>query len=412
MFGHFIPAESKTQRVPGDGVKDPDRSRGWRLALILIAIASFSQGAWSQTPRLKAGPLVYIVSQVPARVELDGQTIGEAPLLLNLSGLRQAQVLIISDTGEDSFALDIDPSVSAIAYYRPDFKPFTGMLSVRDAVPGSSLSVDGGAAVAIDPNPVRLTVGPHSFIIHAPLFASIRGEVIIENHKMHVFNAKQIPGHPLVLSPPPPEGTVVKLLDAKGLVAASFPYGGIFLFPAGEASFAIDAPTYPPGVALKADPSKGAVPSPLPSGTGTIILPRLPKGAKVLVDGKDAEIRGESVELARGVHTILIELPDHLPSMQFISVESGSTVRLSGTLGSSRMPLTPSTLKKRKALIATFMVSGIAVAAGGYILNTNEIAIALSPDYSTYSAIKYIGLGTLGVGAALFGVSFAFPLRP
>jgi hypothetical protein len=355
---------------------DGDRSRRLRLGLLFLALASVCQGAWSQPTRL-----------------------------------RQAQVFIVSDSGEDSFALDIDPSVSAIAYYRPDFKPFSGMLSVRGAAPGSSLSIDGGESAAIGPNPVRLTAGPHSFTIHAPGFASIRGDAVIENHKMHVFSAKQAPGHPLVLSPAPPGGTFVKLLDAKGSVTVSFPYGGLYLFPAGEASFAIDAPDYPPGLALKADPSKGAASSPLPSGKGVLVLADLPKDAIVLVDGVKAEIKGDSVEVARGVHTVLIELPDRLPSREFVSVESGDKVSLSGILGSSRMPLKPSVLKKRKNLMAAFMISGLAVAAGGYILTIDEIAMAITPDYATYSALKYAGLGTLGVGAALFGVSFAFPFR-
>jgi hypothetical protein len=387
-------------------------SRKRPLACALLGFALACHGAWSQTPRLKAGPLVYIVSQVPARVELDGQTIGEAPLLLNLSGLRQAQVFIISDSGEDSFALDIDPSVSAIAYYRPDFKPFSGMLSVRGAAPGSSLSIDGSAPAAIEADPVRLVAGAHVFAIYAPGLATIRGDVVIENHKMHIFNAKQIPGHPLVLSPPPPEGTLVKLLDAKGSTQCSFPYGGTFLLPAGEAAFAIDAPSYPQGIALKADPSKGAAPSPLPSGTGTVVIPSLPRDAKVLVDGKDAEIRGDSIELARGAHTIAIELPGRLPSMEFVFIESGDSVRLSGATGSSRMPETPSALKKRRALAATFLISGLAVSAGGFILNTDGIAVALTQDYSSYEILKFAGLGTIGVGAALAGVSFAFSIRP
>ncbi len=301
--------------------------RAFSLAAALF-LAAVSAPAAAQGAKLKAGPLVYVVCQVPARVELDGQTVGDAPILLNLSGLKQAQVLITTDSGEDGFTLEVDPAQGAIAYYRPVFRPFTGFLVVRGAAPASTISVDGAKAVPLGAEPLRLRTGTHSFRIDCPGKASIVDAVKIEKRAMAAFQAKQVQGFALALTPPPPALSRVSALGPGGSVIASFAYGEGFLLPSGPASFSLSVPGFPREFAFKADPAKGAVPSPLGSGKGLVAIQGLPAGAKVLVDGKPAAVEGGKLSLDPGLRRIDIEVGGLIVYSEAVYAESGHTASI------------------------------------------------------------------------------------
>ncbi len=301
--------------------------RAFSLAAALF-LAAVSTTASAQGAKLKAGPLVYVVSQVPARVELDGQTVGDAPILLNLSGLKQAQVLISTDSGEDGFTLEVDPSQGAIAYYRPVFRPFTGFLAVRGAAPASTISVDGAKAVPLGAEPLRLRTGTHSFRIDCPGKASIVDAMRIEKRAMAAYQAKQVPGFALALSPPPPALSRVSALGPGGSVIASFAYGEGFLLPGGPASFSLSVPGFPKEFAFMAAPAKGAVPSPLGSGAGSVSVGDLPAGARVLVDGKPASVEGGKIVLDAGLRRIDIEANGRIVISESVYVQAGRAIEL------------------------------------------------------------------------------------
>jgi hypothetical protein len=279
---------------------------------------------------IRSGYLIYILSQVPARVEIDGQTAGEAPMLLNLSGLKSAKVRILSDTAEDSLSVEVDQSQGAIGYYKPDYKAFSGLLFVKGAVPGSALAVDGRPAAPIAAAGIRLAAGGRSLRIDAPGMATILAEATLERDKETVISIKQVPGHPLALDPAPPAGSMVEIPEAPGRPKASFAYGDGFLLPAGKIPMILSAPGFSGTYALEADPAAGKIPSPLPNGKGAIALPpKLPKGTKIIVDGVETDAAAGSVAVDRGAHTVALKNGDSLPFIEYVFVESGQTVTLS-----------------------------------------------------------------------------------
>jgi hypothetical protein len=361
---------------------------------------------------IRSGYLIYIMSQVPARVEIDGQTAGEAPMLLNLSGLKSAKVRILSDSAEDSLSVEVDQSQSAIGYYKPDYKAFSGVLIVRGAVPGSVLSVDDRPAAPIVAAGIRLATGGRSLRIDAPGMATLLLEATLERDKETVVSVKQVPGRALVLDPAPPAGTRVEVPGSPGRPKVSFAYGEAFLLPAGKSSLVLSAPGFPGTYPLEADPSAGAVPSPLPAGKGAIALPRsLPKGTAIIVDGAETDAKARTVAVDRGPHTVALKNGDSLPFIEFVFVESGQTVALGAAPSGIRLPESAGSAKARNASFWTFLGSGLATAVVGLVLNADEVAAGMSPDYGTYSTIKYASLGVVGLGAALMGSSLFFTER-
>jgi hypothetical protein len=82
-----------------------------------------------------------------------------------------------------------------------------------------------------------------------------------------------------------------------------------------------------------AAPAAASAAKPAATGVGELYVDSRPRGAKVLVDGKDMgvtplRVPGQPV----GSHVIRLELADHAPWTKTETVTAGATARVTGSL--------------------------------------------------------------------------------
>jgi hypothetical protein len=92
------------------------------------------------------------------------------------------------------------------------------------------------------------------------------------------------------------------------------------------------APVSAPATA-KPSPQAHAPSTPTATTTGTIYIDSRPQGARVFVDNKDAGVTPLTLNgQAAGSHDIRLELADHAPRSEKITVKPGATARVTGSL--------------------------------------------------------------------------------
>jgi serine/threonine protein kinase len=151
---------------------------------------------------------------------------------------------------------------------------------------------------------------------------------------------------PLTLADRPFGKYVVRIVEAGFAVArqefvlsSSAPTRTIevTLEPSGAARGAKPADSKPQGTTpplpVESQPTSTAGRGQAAASTGSIYVDSRPRGARVLVDGKDYGVTPTTVPgLTLGQHTVRLELADHAPWTKTETVTAGTTARVTGSL--------------------------------------------------------------------------------
>jgi hypothetical protein len=132
--------------------------------------------------------------------------------------------------------------------------------------------------------------------------------------------------------------------------------------------------------------------------TGRLRFAAFPAGTRILVDGAhvDPADIASGLEVETGPHAIVVQAPGCLPDLVWRIVEAGGEAAVEAKLEAD-----PAfSAKGRRAVAVPVLLVGLGLAASGFALNLDAVAIGLTPDYAAYAALKYASLGVFGSGMA------------
>jgi hypothetical protein len=365
------------------------------LFLGILAPRAAAQELASQTwPRIETARLLYLTCAVRAEVRLDGVLAGTTPILLELEpGERRLEL----STREGVFRrrIGVLPASGELSRLEAVLEPYKGSLRIACEESGALLSVDGLPSVALPSAPLPLAEGEHQVEVTAPGRITFHSPIRISRDATVDLRVELAKGFPLRFANPPPRGSVLVILSADGKSLRSIDPGAAELLPAGMARFRLRLPSgY--GADFSWDPAGAEAAA--PPYSGRLLLENLPAGVSVEIDGLAAAApdADASYTLVPGFHSLRIRRTGYMAIAFLCEIKPGEDTKPKLAFIEDRAFVQA----RKNALGLPFVISGGVLAAGGFVLNQDSSAIALSSDYESYKLWKYLGLGVFGVGLA------------
>ena len=371
-----------------------------RLGLLVLFLEFLTFGAPAQDvparawARIDASRLLYLTCPVRAEARLDGVLRGTTPLLLELEPGEHGLEVSIRDAvfrrtlivQSDSGGLDRLEAV---------LEPYVGSLRIACDEPDALLSVDGSSPVPITPLPLTIREGEHRVRVAAPGRIAFSSFILVPRDRLVKLRVDLERGFPLRFAAPPPVGSTLAVLDTFGQPLRTIDLPSVELLGAGTGRFRLNLPS---GYSTDFSWDPQAADAAEPSCSGRLLLENLPAGSRLELDGLPAEAgdRFAVFTLAPGFHRLKIQKRGFMTVVLFCEIHPGRDTRPRLAFIEDKALAQAG----RNAIGLPIMVSGGVLALGGFVLNQDTSAMALSSDYEGYKILKYIGLGALGAGLA------------
>jgi hypothetical protein len=370
------------------------------LLFVLSALTAIAQAGGPQILEpdpepLSTGSMVYVLAGEPYRVLIDGRLIGNAPrLVADLPG-GSHRLSVESDSLVYRRILNVDPSRSVLTRVAPAMRPYSGTLVVETHGVAAEVAVDG-IRLGVSPLRIeRIASGAYTLTVDAAGHARVDRSVVVPRDGIATVDVQLEPGHRLVLEPSPSPDARVEVSDAGSQNTRAFRFADLPLLPAGVQTFRVTAEGLEP-FEFSVDPAQTAAE---PVGfspkrlEGSIRFTGLPKRGIMTVNGKKVDAASPTglLMVAPGVASVGVEAPGFSPSMQITFVGAGQTVDL-------KIESLRDVGAVTKVAGWSTLASGVALSAGGILLNLDSIAVGATSTYSNYVAWKYSTLAAAGVG--------------
>ena len=358
---------------------------------------------------LETGHFLFIKSAEPYEVYVNGELHGSSPCLLTdvPYGISTLEL-----KGEKLYArkdLSFNDGIKSITSYVPEMSPFYGYLEIRSATPGLSIIIDGerqplliGKATKFPAGDFTVQAAAEGYFtenvnIKVPRLDNLSVEINLERAYQIVFSA-ELPADTVI--------TFIGLDNGKEVIYS--PDRKIEL-PAGAWKCVLKSamfPEYDCVFSISETDKQNLIEINPRYYSPQLTFAGLKKGSLIKLDGKEIEYSGGGLASTAGKHILTVELTNYLPFIQELNLSSNKVTEIPIVYAKD-----PEFIKKSN-MTTSFIIagSGLAIIASGLVLNMDDIAVAITPDYETYSTMKYVSLGVAGAGVltvaggVLFGI--------
>ncbi|MBN2510468.1 MAG: hypothetical protein JXB03_09330 [Spirochaetales bacterium] len=379
----------------------------WALCgLLLIRL-------YSQHPSdvLVTGPMLFIQPAEPCEVYLDGTLIGTAPLFIQSVTRWNATIQLKGPRRYAEAAVQFNPDLRTVTRFTPELVPYYGIVDIQISEPDARITVNGSPLEG----PLKFKQTEGSCIITAEKdgFFTVEQNIEVVRLQTTAVSLNLKPAVPVSFSPEPPEGCHISLknLTDGTVIELAAPIEDQLFLSSGRWETHITHNAFEPILAEFSVSNEAVlVPLNIRFYQPGIRLSALKKNSIVYLNGAVIETDPVSgvIPASAGINQIEILAKGYLSIRKEINLTGNEVADL--PLEYTRDPVFQKARNTRTGII--LMSSGLALLAGGLVLNSDAVLVPASGDYDTYSMMKYATLGIAGTGAAavLAGSGFALPL--
>ncbi len=381
------------------------------LLTFFIGFAGINMLFSQDISNLETGPLLFIQPTEACTVYLDGDELGESPLLISDISMDNNTLQLL---GEHSFVeteIRFNPEMSDVCYYSPSLENYYGYLSISTNQKNTDLFIDN---IPYDYTPgeqIRLKTGKH--VVRMEDDCCFPKEEVVEIPKLDkvevVFNLPRavkinINRQFLFL-----ENTTISFVSEEtGEVVLYSEQDEILLYSGewkgyitnqlfSDVEFLVIVEEEPVDIILD-----------LHFFQPQIKLVGLQKGSSVFLSDEDVtdQIADMTLPVPVGKNRISILRDNYLPITNDFLVEGDQILDINLEYESD-----PAYEKgKRLTTGIVLLASGLSILATGLILNNDNVILDRMPDYESYRTMKYatLGAGGAGLAMAITGAVFSF----
>ena len=360
---------------------------------------------------LITGSMLFVQPAEPCEVYLDGTPMGEAPLFIQSVSRWNSKIQLKGKSSYAEAVIQFNPEKRTVTRYAPELEAYFGYLDIDSSEPDVTVIINGTASVSKGKS--KQKEGTYTVRIEKEGFFTEERSVEVKRLETTKVSVTLNPAVMVSFDPELPYDSLVTFQGRKNgtVLELSTPFSEKIFLAAGIWDIRIENPrfeTIETETTIAAEQALVAVhPNFYQPG---IRLAQLKKQSTVYLNGKEITVEPESGVIPSSVGTNKLEV--HLKGYLAIRKE----IELSGneitdvSLEYTKDPMFVKTQNKKKSIV--LLGSGLTLLAGGLALNMDALLIPNSPDYETYSMLKYATLGMAGAGAAtmLVGSGYALPI--
>jgi S1-C subfamily serine protease len=328
-------------------------------------------------------------------VAVDGRMLGETPLTID--GLQPGihSLEIVGEVWSYRQEVVVAPG-RGLRVLAPRLSRRTGTLSVT-SVPESAGAYLDGAPVGRTPLTLAdLAAGEHVLHLREPGFYADPLEVRLPGDTTVSTQVVMEEGYPFILQNLP-DGVAATFHNAA--TGASFSSGSPTHLSAGAWELELDDPRYRPERVSVSIPEDGSFDARGLLRQGTLVIHGLDESMTLTISGEINPITSTfvRVELPVGSHEVVVDKPDYDSYDRVITIRASTVQRI-------RIDLTRSSEYVRRFTrrrVYPVAAAGLGLAAGGFILNNDNVSMQLARTYEGYVGIKLGTVGAIAAGGAL-----------
>jgi len=367
---------------------------------LLFIFAAYSQSAVSV---LESGKYVFIPSPPDCELFLDNVLQGTTPILLSNLEDGGHMLEIRSSNKVNRQDILVDGGITGITSFVPVMEYYSGMLSVNSFPEGAEVWIDdenaGKTPLEID----SIRTGLHSVQIKKESYAVTTKEILINWDEQSRVSEILNQGFDIKINPIPPEGSRIIVKDEDERIYTDLIYPAEIILPEGAWEISISGLNFLPAKnkVIVEDEDKIVVFEYKPY-YGEFVFNNLSDTSIVMLDNENItiDIKDGKYPVAAGPHLIMISDEGFLPYIRNFIIFREQELLISAQLQKDLVYE-----RKLKGDIGIpAVVSGIVLAAGGLILNLDDISMGLTSNYNDYSILKYSSLGIIGSGLIVSAV--------
>ena len=374
------------------------------LFLIVTAGISCADDTGDPEP-LETGPFLFIPAPGRCEIYIDDEVRGIAPLLITdlAAGLHRLEARSATRVGRRSFIVKED--IDAVTSFEPVMEPYTGTLIVTSS-PGNMDILLNGEKAGVTPVSISgIRTGTCTVVLQQEGYLPVEETVQISWEKETSLAITMIEAYRVTFAPPLPGNTYISVTDEAGQpfdTGKDHPGEGLIL-PVGTWNITISGETFHPVTrnitVTDSDLVLGLEPDPY---YGDIFLSGLDRTSTVFLDGIDVteQIMEGCIRIPAGFHSVSIETKSYMPFLQEFFLGKDENLSIVPDMLKDAVYVR----KRKEGMGIPVIISGLAIAAGGYILNMDSLAMGMTDTYEEYVTLKYSTLGALGTGLLLSSI--------
>lgn len=376
------------------------------ISILLFVTISF---AFAQNNSLKSSKIIFVKTPDVYDVYIDGSFQGKSPIVLSDLSIGQHLLEVKNDELYAKQELLISSGGGSVTVITPEMKRYTGSLSIITAPVSASVYINGELAGTTPFSTTDLFSEELSLTVKLDGYFTIEKIINIPRLKTLYIDESFKPAFQFILSTVLPENTIISIYNDD--TNMMFSNNEEILLPNGKYTVRISNSLFKEFNKDFEIKNTDVLISPdFEYFTPSIQLAILPSDVTILINNKDytGEIENNSIQLFPGEFSLILNSQEYLPFTTNFSLAENQVLPLPINLQKNKKHA----YKKRLKTVIPIMSIGAAVTIASLILNLDSVSISLTDNYSTYSAFKYVTLGTAGAGLLTTVIAGIFLIPP